>query len=124
MKLWRICEGLYVNEKERIMKNIQERNNQNPFLEGKLIFPAHLNQMAEEKMFRTWDLVMVFLATGSFSSKKSGMTGPARQWNALISWNEGRCLRAAAFAAEKRVHKAIKIGYSERSISIFYKDAA
>ncbi len=76
------------------MKNIQERNNQNPFLEGKLIFPAHLNQseregffmikMAEEKMFRTWDLVMVFLATGSFSSK-SGMTGPARQWNALIS---------------------------------------
>ena len=98
------------------MKNIQERNNQNPFLEGKLIFPAHLNQseregffmikMAEEKMFRTWDLVMVFLATGSFSSKKSG------------------CLRAAAFAAEKRVHKAIKIGYSERSISIFYKDAA
>jgi hypothetical protein len=85
------------------MKNIQERNNQNPFLEGKLIFPAHLNQseregffmikMAEEKMFRTWDLVMVFLATGSF-------------------------------AAEKRVHKAIKIGYSERSISIFYKDAA
>ena len=50
------------------MKNIQERNNQNPFLEGKLIFPAHLNQseregffmikMAEEKMFRTWDLVM------------------------------------------------------------------
>lgn len=69
------------------MKNIQERNNQNPFLEGKLIFPAHLNQseregffmikMAEEKMFRTWDLVMVFLATGSFSSKKSGMTGPA-----------------------------------------------
>ena len=77
------------------MKNIQERNNQNPFLEGKLLFPAHLNQseregffmikMAEEKMFRTWDLVMVFLATGSFSSKKSGMTGPARQWNALIS---------------------------------------
>ena len=42
-------------------------------------------KMAEEKMFRTWDLVMVFLATGSFSSKKSGMTGPARQWNALIS---------------------------------------
>lgn len=26
-------------------------------------------KMAEEKMFRTWDLVMVFLATGSFSSK-------------------------------------------------------
>jgi hypothetical protein len=42
-------------------------------------------KMAEEKMLRTWDLVTVFLATGSFSSKKSGMTGPARQWNALIS---------------------------------------
>ena len=42
-------------------------------------------KMAEEKKFRNWDLVMVFLATGSFSSKKSGMTGPARQWNALIS---------------------------------------
>jgi len=77
------------------MKNIQERKNTNPILEGKGIFPAHLNQsemegffmvkMAEEKMLRTWDLVTVFLATGSFSSKKSGMTGPARQWNALIS---------------------------------------
>lgn len=76
------------------MKNIQERNNQNPFLEGKLIFPAHLNQSEREGFFMIkWqkkDVSYLGPRYGLSSNrflflKKSGMTGPARQWNALIS---------------------------------------